>query len=60
MPLRRPEYTLNSAHDGLLATENLSLFAGVSGSLTVGLNVYHEPTFAVVAGVPDIFGGLCA
>src|SRR5262245_30173685 len=55
VPVSRPVAVLNVAHVGRFAIANVS--APPSGSLAVGAHEYAAPTFAVVAGVPEIVGG---
>jgi hypothetical protein len=54
VPESWPVAVLNVAHVGLLSMLNAS--ASLFASLAAGVKVYAVPTFAVVAGVPEIVG----
>src|SRR5512139_4271200 len=57
VPCRRPLLVLNVAQFGLLVMLNVNVVPALA-SLAVGVNVYCVPTVAVVAGVPEITGGV--
>lgn len=58
VPPRRPDVLLNHAQAGLFEIEKVSVLP--SGSEAVGRNEYVTPTVALVAGAPDMTGGLLA
>jgi hypothetical protein len=58
VPDSLPVDVLNDAQDGLLRIEKVSGLP--SGSEAVGWNAYAVPTFAVLAGVPEMTGDLFA
>src|SRR5687768_10421556 len=55
VPCSRPVVTLNVAHVGRLAIENVNELP--SGSAAVAWNAYAVPCVAVVGGEPEIVGG---
>jgi hypothetical protein len=55
-PSRRPVYTENLAHAGLLTMENRSVDAATAGSRAVGWKLYQEFVPKLVYGVPEIVG----
>jgi hypothetical protein len=57
VPCNWPVLLLNVAHGGVVLMLKLNVVPGF-GSLAVGVNVYGVPAATLVAGVPEITGGV--